>query len=329
LEKKGFIVQDLPLFGTEREHEFIKNNKINFFNTSFAYFKRLYKLLFELQYDCIWLDSEIFPGIPFGWESLLIHPDDPVVLDISDAHFYKYSKGKNFLQKWFLDQKIPIWLQRAEKVIVSTPEVRDYCQNFNPESILLPSAIDISKYSNAKMMFTPNDMKSEFVLGWTGSIFTTRFLYMLRETFLELKRVFPIKLLLLGADPEWDSPVKTEIVPYSPENEIKFLQQIDIGIQPLPYSLKETGNPSIRLLKYMANYKPIVSTPIGAANLFLRHSENGFFARTLDDWYLSIRLLIEDESLRAEMGAQSRKIVESEFLLERSAKRLVSTFSSL
>lgn len=326
LEKKGYKIESLPLFTKKRESVFIKKNNINFYYMFLEYTKRFFHLFLHSNYDALWLDSEIFHGIPFGLEGLLVHPDKPVILDISNAHFHKYTKGKNLFQRLFLKHKIPIWLQRGESVLVSTPELRDYSQAFNPNSVLLPFSINLEEYEVEKPLQIPNDAKTDFVIGWTGSLYTTRFLSIVYDALKELKRVFPIKLYLLGGDPNWKSPVHTEYIPYSPENEKIFLQKIDIGIQPLPFSLRETGNPGVRILKYMANYKPIVSTPIGAANLYIQHSTNGFFAKNTDDWYLSLRLLIEDEVLRYKMGESGRKLVEEEFAFSRAKERLLSVF---
>ncbi|MCB1177096.1 MAG: glycosyltransferase family 4 protein [Leptospiraceae bacterium] len=326
LTKNGFSVVDFPLLGKKAEESFIKKDKVNSFVFISSYLQRLFRVITYKYYDILWLDSEILPFLPFGLESLLIPLNKKIILQFSDAKFYRYQKGFNFLKRFLLKNKIPYWISHADKIIVTTPELRDYTQNWNQESFLIPPSINLEDYPNRKLKHRSNDSAKEFIIGWTGSKFTTRFLSILREPLKELKRVFPIKLILLGGDPHWESPIPTDYMPYTPENERIFLEKIDIGLQPLPLTLRETGNHSIKILKYMANFKPVISSPVGAANIFMRHSENGFLAKTEDDWYLSLRLIFEDEGMRLEMGRKSAEIVENEFSGNRSSKRIYEIF---
>ncbi len=56
---------------------------------------------------------------------------------------------------------------------------------------------------------------------------------------------------------------------------------------------------------------------------------NGFLANTTAEWAIALYQLIDDEHLRADLGANGRRMVEERFALEPAAHALLRLFRSL
>jgi len=77
---------------------------------------------------------------------------------------------------------------------------------------------------------------------------------------------------------------------------------------------------NLKMLDYMAAAAPIVSTPVGARGLGLRHGVDAFVAN--DDQYVeTLRLVLRDTVLASRVGAQARQRAFAEFTWERIAEQ--------
>lgn len=113
---------------------------------------------------------------------------------------------------------------------------------------------------------------------------------------------------------------------WSAEGVYKYLCESDIGIIPVDTSV--TAGPSTtppwkmksenRLTLKMALGLPVIATPIPSYEEVIRHGENGFFARSRDDWMDCFDRL-RDFDLRREMGAKARNSVLERYSREAQA----------
>ncbi len=325
LNQSGFEVKAYPFFSRKIEKTYFHYGKINFLQKIYSYIKRMYVLITEKNFHGVWLDLELFPYIPFELENLFFSIDMPILLDIQNSFYYKYSHGVNYIQKKFLSQKIPLWIARSQVITVSNYEIEGFAKPWNQNIHLLPFGF--------KESFLPIQKKTqathEFAIGWTGSRYSSRFLISIFDCLRELKRFFPIKLYLVGGEKSLAYPVKTEIFDWNKEIELSLLSKADILINPLPMTLREKGNPSLKLLKYMTLGLPIITSPSGGAKMYIEHSVNGFIAYSQDDWYLYLRQLLEDEVLRQEFGKQAKLTLETSFNFQNSVDSLVEIFKNV
>jgi glycosyltransferase involved in cell wall biosynthesis len=324
LKEKGLNIIPLPLYSNNIEESLLNKDFIPLSQKIFSFAKRIWNILRNQEPYILWLDQEVIPFLPFGLENLLFPIDTPIYLDIYNSNFYKYSHGSNFITKFFLKNKMPFWIARSEFVSVSTPKLLEYAREWNPNTELLPLSLN-ETYLNTRVSSLKN--QHEILLGWTGSKFTARFLKTIEEPIKELARYFPLKLIAIGS--ESTLPIKTEHFEWSRETEAEILSEIDIGLNPLSASLREQGNPGLKILKYMSLGKPVISSPYGGAELYIQHSENGFFAKNKDDWYIGLRLLMEDESQRKEMGLKAREYVSKNFQSEPVTDKLFNILKGL
>ena len=60
----------------------------------------------------------------------------------------------------------------------------------------------------------------------------------------------------------------------------------------------------------------MVASDVGANNEIITSGENGFLARTGEDWVRAIGKLVENPTQRKDFGLRGRQLVESRYSLE-------------
>jgi glycosyltransferase involved in cell wall biosynthesis len=73
----------------------------------------------------------------------------------------------------------------------------------------------------------------------------------------------------------------------------------------------------------MASGIPIVASPVGVNSEIVIHRENGFLARTEEEWVRFLKKLIEDRDLRERMGKKGRGHIENHYSLKVIAPRFL------
>ncbi len=107
---------------------------------------------------------------------------------------------------------------------------------------------------------------------------------------------------------------------WSPKNEVEVISNFDIGIMPMPDDEWSQGKCSMKALLYMSLGVPTVCSDIGMNREVIKHGENGFLAKTDEDWLRAIEKLVNDAKLRKEMGEKSRQTVVEKYSMERCSQ---------
>ena len=166
LEKESFEVSVSPLFN-EKYVDNLYSDRLtkNFFNLLSAYLRRTCKLLFDRNYDLIWMEKEPLPWLPASIEKLLCTSSVPYVIDYDDAIFHRYDKNNNFLVRTVFSNKISQIMIRANVVIAGNQYIADYARKTGVEKIeILPTVVDTDIYSQKNYKRNGN-----FNIGWIGS----------------------------------------------------------------------------------------------------------------------------------------------------------------
>ena len=94
------------------------------------------------------------------------------------------------------------------------------------------------------------------------------------------------------------------------------LSNFTVGIMPLTDTLWTRGKCGYKILQYMAAGIPVVASAVGANCDIVTDGENGFLARTNDDWVRQISSLANAPDLRKSFGARGRELVEKKYSLD-------------
>jgi glycosyltransferase involved in cell wall biosynthesis len=143
---------------------------------------------------------------------------------------------------------------------------------------------------------------------------------------LPLKPVFEqlgiIPRVIASGDPA-ELGFSVEFRPWRLETEIQELQQVGIGIAPLPDTPWERGKCGVKLLQYMACGIPVVASAVGVHREIIRHGENGLLAESDTEWRESLNTLLHQPALREKLGCAGRRTVEQHYDIPVAAQKMV------
>jgi glycosyltransferase involved in cell wall biosynthesis len=111
--------------------------------------------------------------------------------------------------------------------------------------------------------------------------------------------------------------------------EATALQEMSVGIMPLPDNEWTRGKCSFKMLQYMAAGVPAVVSPVGMNKEVLSKGQVGFAVTTDKQWYEALETLYKDKKLQLNMGNTARKVVEEYFSAQKVADSLAGIFKDL
>jgi glycosyltransferase involved in cell wall biosynthesis len=132
-----------------------------------------------------------------------------------------------------------------------------------------------------------------------------------------------------GAKAESDRFPGLDLRDWSEENEIRYIQEMDIGIMPVRENLWARGKSGYKLIQYMACGLPVVASPIGVNCEIVESDVNGFLARSDDEWERALTGLIDDAMLRNRLGEAARERAVERYSLAVHGPRLTALLSGL
>jgi len=168
-----------------------------------------------------------------------------------------------------------------------------------------------------------------FVVGFHGRLGHEKNLLTLSRAYLKLD-VKAKRLLLVGDGApklkERLKKVRGSILPGATDDVVPYLQAMDIYVMP---SFTETT--SLAVLEAMSCELPVISSPVGFIQQYIREGENGLFF-DMKHWYnLSLKLqrLADDPKLREKLGKAARKTVVEQFNWDRTAEGIADALRGL
>ena len=271
--------------------------------------------------DLLFIQKVIFPA-PIRW--LLSWCRSPVIYDFDDAIFTTEVRQQNWLTTWKQRRNtagLPTMLKRADLALVENEYTASFASLYCPRVSIITGPIDTERFCTSRVVEKRQD---EVILGWIGSATTLPYLDMIRTPLACLGRRFPnLRLRVIGADAAdlEEIPVETRV--WNLDREVEDLGGFDIGLMPMPDDPWTRGKGGYKLLQYMAMGLPVVTSPVGINQRIVRDGEDGFWARSPEEWEERLARLIQDPQLRLEMGRRGRAAVEKEYALDISSRRLL------
>jgi glycosyltransferase involved in cell wall biosynthesis len=107
------------------------------------------------------------------------------------------------------------------------------------------------------------------------------------------------------------------------------MRHMDIGLAPLihhPYNDSKSG---VKVLQYWANSTSVVCSPSPAYDSVVEPDKDVLVAETKEDWYTSIKRLVEDAELRKKLGGVGNSKLKSQYDIRNFAINWVRFFSNL
>jgi len=242
-----------------------------------------------LVYEC---DDDLVNGVDERYHPSLVRYNDPVI------------------REWHT--KI---IEMSDLVTVSTPVLAERMAKFNRNVMVLPN------YVNGELLNVERPRRDRVTVGWQGS---ASHLGDMEYVSKPLKRWFrdnpAVDLHIMAADyrpllgrwqPDTRDPSEPGQGRFTPwfvnmwdyYNAVDF----DIGIAPLRPSAFNDAKSHIKCLEYAALGIPVVASDEPPYRDFVIDGVTGFLVRYDRDWGQRLTALVNDEAMRAEMGAKARE----------------------
>ena len=269
------------------------------------------------EFDLLYIHRKLFHPLEF-W--LIRRKAKKIIYDFDDALMYR-SSGPRGPHSFSRRTKFAYMVKRVDTVVAGNQFLRSETLPYNSHVEVIPTSIDLSHYG-VKNEFHPD---GPLVIGWLGTSSTLKYLERLMPTLENLYQRYPHFQLKIVCDQFLESPILPVIQKrWSLDEEEADLKSFDIGIMPLVDDLWSMGKCGLKILQYYGVGVPAVVTPVGINRDIVKDGLNGFWAQHEEEWKGRLLRLIQDETLRREMGLRGRETVKSEYSLEVNAPRILS-----
>jgi glycosyltransferase involved in cell wall biosynthesis len=269
------------------------------------------------QYDIVFLQRKRFNQPRLG---MLRRRAKKIVYDLDDAVMYRNSRAKDPVSSTRRRRFVQM-IKNSDFVIAGNEFLKREVLPFNPNVEVIPTAIDQERYH----LKTYPSQKKEVTLGWIGDHGSIHYLEKMRPIFERIGRKYPHVELKIVCDTFFDcDQMKVIKKNWSSEEEVVDLQGFDIGLMPLVDDPWSWGKCGLKIIQYQGVGVPVVCTPVGINRDLVEDHVNGFYAKGPEDWEEKLSLLIENPTLREQMGREGRRRVLENYTRQSCAPRFFS-----
>ena len=250
-----------------------------------------------------------------AWSEWLASLRAPLIYDFDDAIWIRTLSEANRGFAWLKNVgKIPRIVGLAHTVIAGNGYLAVWARRHSSNVHVVPTCVDTDRFSPVA-----RPAADAVTIGWSGSAST---LTHLRPLLPALERVVArlgsrVRIRVMG-DPAFEHPpLALRGEAWSPAAEVDLLQEMAIGLMPLPDDEWTRGKCGFKGLLSMAMGAATVMSPVGVNTEIVRHGENGFLAGSEDEWVELLCRLVDDAALRSSVGQAGRQTVVDRYSVRR------------
>ncbi len=289
--------------------------------------ENLVRLRRSQSYDVVFVQKGILSTNLRGFERLLDGFESRLVFDLDDLVYGRsvVEFGRPFLRRWQDDSQTEKISARSRAIVAGNSYLKTLALQHNRNVHLVPTPVDTERFRPAPKK--PKSAQEEIVIGWIGIGGGVAYVRLLERVFQELSRRYRIRLKLVTRPDKKPFAIKgvpVQLVPWSRENEVREMEEFDIGMMPLPDDEWVRGKCGFKLLQYMAMGIPSVASRLGVNSEMVEEGIDGFLANEPEEWVEKLSQLIEDSNLRCEMGGRAREKAVEKYSLSRWSPVLAS-----
>lgn len=287
---------------------------------------RLGDVIRARRYDAVLVTREATP-LGYPWvERLLGSLGVPYVFDFDDAiYLSNASEANRVVARLKFAAKTAMIVRHADLVVAGNDYLAAWAARHAARVVVIPTTVDTAAYSPAR---ASHDTSRSVCIGWTGSLTTVRYLDPIATVLRDLQRDYDVRIRVVG-DEHFRIPGATvDAIRWQADTEVTDLQEIDIGVMPLPDNEWACGKCGLKALQYMALGIPTVMSPVGV-NRQIAAGGAARLAESSEDWTRVLTELVLDKSLREVLGKKGREQVEREYSVDVVAPRWAEALRSV
>ena len=279
-------------------------------------------------YDIVFIFREALITGSIRYEKAFSKSNAKLIYDFDDAIWIPNVSYGNKNLEWLKNYgKTKEIIKLSDFIITGNYYLKDYADKFNDNVIVIPTTINTTYH----IPLNKRKKKERICIGWTGSKTTIKHFDMLVPVLQEVKKKYKSQIYfkMIGDEHYKSQELELQGNKWNFASEIADLQEIDIGIMPLPDDEWANGKCGFKGLQYMALEIPTIMSPIGVNTEIIEHSKNGFLAKSDEEWVKYLSLLIEQKELRSSIGKEGRKTVIDRYSVESQKENYLSVLNNL
>ncbi len=289
-----------------------------------SYFKRLFQIVFMKKYHAVIILRELH----YIDSKLLLYclriKNIPIIYDFDDSIWL--NTNNNPLIKILKNQyhKTIRHIQFANVIIAGNEYLANFAKKYNNNIIVIPTVVDTDYYQ-------PNNktIADKIILGWMGSHTTLEHFKQVIPVLNRLKEKYSNIEITAIADESYIPELNLKVKKWNNKMEINDLNSFDIGIMPLPNDEWSKGKCGLKALTYMSCGVPCVISDIGVNQEIITKTKGGYSVKNDEEWIEQLSLLIENTSLRKELGSAGREGVLKYYSVQAYKQKFFDTICNI
>ncbi len=262
----------------------------------------------EEKFAAVVLETGIFHTDDYSFEEQLRSVTGRLVYDIDDAVFLLFP------------EKTQAIAEMADRVIAGNQKIAEWALQYNKCVTVIPTCVDADLYTPKSYETGIGTAKP--VVGWIGSRGNVRMLSVCASALRQVASDHDYELRLITddakavADLDLDG-VDVQWININQCDAVDELQQLDIGIMPLPDDdpwMEYKCN--AKMIQYMSVGVPAIGSAVGFNYELVQHETNSLLAADHDEWVQSLTSLLTSPHLRQRLGQAARKTVLGSYTVQ-------------
>ena len=231
-----------------------------------------------------------------------------LVVDLDDAIF----RGQGESPSARRARRFRAMARSANEVWAGNDYLADYARRHNPNTFVLPTAIDPDAYNVRTERATDG-----LDLVWIGSTSTRCYLVEILPQLEALAESVPGVRLRVVADFQLTGQrIEVIPIPWSQAVEAEALATSHIGLAPMPDTGWTRGKCGCKVLQYMAARLPVVASDMPIHRSQIIDGQTGLLVANSSGWVEAIKKLADDSALQQKMGQAGRLLLEQRFSID-------------
>ena len=284
-----------------------------------------WRLAFLWRFDVAIIHREAFP-LGSAWAERLAARINPrIVFDFDDAIWLRMPLAVDQRRLFWDADRVGDAIAACRAVVAGNTMLAGYARGFNSRVTIIPTPyLDLGGGAN------PAGHSDRVpVVVWIGNVGNEEYLDLIRTPLQRLAREIDFVFRIVGSAEAtgFSIPgVKVETLEWREDREGEWLLGSAIGVMPLNDREYERGKCAFKLVQYFSAGLPVVSSPVGMNTEVVTHGVNGYLASGEEEWYHSLKLLLQSAELRRGMGAIGYSTFRERFGREKCAAQWMNVF---